>query len=314
MWLDQHGRYIYVSPACERITGYRAETFLENSDFFLSIVHPEDRLLMATHFSEEQKAKSDFAGFDFRIINTAGEERWLSHYCLPVKSKDGQDLGRRISNRDITERKQAEQKVAEALKEKEILLREIHHRVKNNMGVISSLLDLQGAQISDSSIVSAFNESKHRIKSMALVHDCLYHSENLAAIDVSEYVNRLIDQLKNSYAGLAFTVTTRIDIKQGMLLDITHSIPLALILTELYTNALKHAFPGGAAGAIAISLCLEEGIYTLVFSDNGTGIPEAVNPESTGTLGLQLVSLLTQQLDGTLQLDRLGGDNIYHYF
>jgi len=205
------------------------------------------------------------------------------------------------------QRRHYEDHLLKSLHEKEVLLREVHHRVKNNMAVIASILDLQKSCLPEGAVLNAFDECKHRINSMALVHDCLYQSEDLDRIDMARYLGRLVATLQRSYAAHEFAVFTDIDVGPDMLLDIEHSMPCALIITELYTNALKHAFCAGSQGRISIAVAIEQGVCALIFSDNGCGLPAQIDIAHTDTLGLQLVRLLTAQLGGHLEIDRSGG-------
>jgi PAS domain S-box-containing protein len=202
--------------------------------------------------------------------------------------------------RDITERKRAEERIKQNLKEKELLLREIHHRVKNNMAVISGLLDLQSARIQEDAMKELFNESRQRIKSMALVHDKLYNTEDLSRIDFSDYINSIVKDLISSYNKEGREIITKIS-AGDILLEIESAIPCGLIINELVTNAMKHAFPGKTGGEITVSFTKSCNIYTLFIHDNGIGLPEGFDYTRTNTLGLQLVDALTRQLKGNLK-------------
>lgn len=208
---------------------------------------------------------------------------------------------------DITDRKRAEAQVKAALAEKEILLREIHHRVKNNLQIISSLLNLQASTIVDARIEELFRESQNRVRSMALIHEQLYRSDSLSHIDFGEYVRNLANFLLQSYPNPQIDVHLHVQAVEA-LLDIDTAIPCALIINELVSNALKHAFVGRAAGEVWIELdTLPDACYTLVVRDNGIGFPDAVDFQHTESLGLQLVNSLARQINGSLSLDRTGG-------
>jgi len=209
---------------------------------------------------------------------------------------------------DITERKQAEEKIMASLVEKETLLKEVHHRVKNNMQVISSLLRLQAGKVKDKDVVAMLKDSQNRIQSMALVYNKLYQSQNLASIDMADYIKELTAGLIKSYTTGSSRVTASID-PSDVFLGVDMAIPCGLVINELVTNSLKYAFPESRTGQIAISL-KENGHQELelVVSDNGVGIPESLNLANTSTLGLKLVTnLVESQLDGKIELDRTQG-------
>jgi len=209
--------------------------------------------------------------------------------------------------RDISERKKAEEQILDALREKDVLLREIHHRVKNNMQVISSLLNLQSQRFPDAGVREAFRESQDRIKSMALVHEKLYQTKDLSRIDFSDYVKSLTSFLFRTYQTDATQIALKLDLERTSL-DVNAAIPCGLILNELVLNALKHAFPGERKGEITVELHESEaGSILLTVRDNGIGFPEGIDIGHTDTLGLQIISLLTEQLEGRIEVRRNGG-------
>ena len=205
------------------------------------------------------------------------------------------------------QRKRAEEALKESLQEKEVLLKEIHHRVKNNMQVISSLLSLQSRHLHDPKAIGMFKDSQHRIRSMALVHEKLYQSPDLSRIDFGQYLENLVVYLVHSYQVDSGRIRMRIDVGDAAL-DINTAIPCGLIVNELVTNALKHAFPGGRKGEVRITLRRgDDGRLTLKVADDGAGWPAGVDFRRTDTLGLQLVTMLVDQLDGTIELEPKAG-------
>ena len=203
-------------------------------------------------------------------------------------------------------KKRAEEQIKRDLEEKEILLQEIHHRVKNNMQIISSLLKLQSAHIKDKRALELFQNSRDRVKTMALIHDALYRSKDLANIDFAEYVRKLTTQIFVSYGTSSNLIKIKINIKD-VLMDINTAIPCGLIINELVSNSLKYAFPEGRKGEISISFNYNNKVNTLYVKDNGIGISGKIDLENSSTLGLLLVSSLTKQLDGTLKLEKVKG-------
>ncbi len=210
--------------------------------------------------------------------------------------------------RDITERKGVEEQIRASLKEKEMLLKEIHHRVKNNMQIVSSLLDHQTQFIKDKNVIEIFTESQNRIASMALVHEKLYQSKDLARIDLYDYLSDLVANLFQSYVKNSGKIKLNMNI-ENIQLDIDLAIPCGLIINELVTNSLKYAFPAGRVGEITIQFRkTAENMLELVISDNGIGIPIDLDFRKTGSLGLHLVTILAEnQLHGEINLNRKEG-------
>jgi PAS domain S-box-containing protein len=231
----------------------------------------------------------------------------------PFQNEEGEWLVAEV-NVDITERKQAEEKIRTSLREKEVLLREIHHRVKNNMQVISSLLKLQSKYIKDEKDIEMFRESQNRIKSMALVHEKLYQSEDLANIDFNEYVKHLANILFRSYGIDTGKIALKIDV-EDVIIEIDIAIPCGLIVNELVSNSLKYAFPEGGKGEVKITLhSTDENEMELTVSDDGVGVPKDLDFSNTESLGLKLVNILTNQIRGRLDLERSKGSKFHIRF
>ena len=222
-----------------------------------------------------------------------------------VKDKKGKIVNIVCVAKDITELKQAKEKIKASLREKEVLLREIHHRVKNNLQVISSLLILQSKQISGKKNQELFQESQNRVKSMALIHEKLYQSQDLASINFKEYLNTLIIGLFRSYQSHSSHVELKVNV-EDITLGIDSAIPCGLIINELISNSLKYAFPNGREGVISVALrSLNKKDVELAVSDNGIGMPEDLDFRNTKSLGLHLVTILAEdQLEGEIKLSR----------
>ena len=212
------------------------------------------------------------------------------------------------SLRYAIERKRTREQITAALREKEILLRELQHRVKNNLRLISTLLRLQSGYIKDKEVLAMFEESQNRIKSMALVHDKLYQFKDLGKIDIAHYIQELVTDLADSHGVEPDGIKLKINVHE-VLLGIDTAIPCGLIINELVSNALKHAFPDGREGEIRIDFLrsVNNNTFTLIIKDNGIGFPKDVDFRNTETMGLQLVNTLVKQLNGTIELDRSGG-------
>ena len=209
--------------------------------------------------------------------------------------------------RDITERKQAEEQIKVSLREKEVLLKEVHHRVKNNLQVISSLLYLQSGYIQDVRALEVFADSRTRVKSMALIHEQLYQSSDLSRIDFGAYARSLVGDLSRTYALNPAAIKVQVNVGE-VLLGIDTAIPCGLIINELVSNGLKYAFPDGRAGQVCVELRADDDTeYTLVVGDNGVGLPGDLDFRKSDSLGLELVRTLTDQLEGTIDLNTRDG-------
>jgi len=242
--------------------------------------------------------------FDFSGLG----QRYMDVAYYPYTGPDGIISGVVVSSHDITDRKQAEEQIAASLKEKEVLLRETHHRIKNNMQVMTSLLKFQSANIEDKQVAEMFKESRDRIKSMALVHEKLYRSKGLADVDFEEYVKSLVSSISSSYGASAAGITSIIE-TDDVSIGLETAIPCGLIINELVSNSLKYAFPGNRKGEIRVALrSLDEDALVLEVGDNGIGMPEDLDFRNTASMGLQLVNILSEdQLPGKIELDRAGG-------
>jgi two-component sensor histidine kinase len=225
-----------------------------------------------------------------------------------IPGHDGVLSGHALIFSDMTGEKQADDDLKSSLQEKEVMLKEIHHRVKNNLQVVSSLLRMQSEKAADAAARDLFADSQHRVRAMAMVHEHLYQSRDLGRIDFSTYVNQLVQSLVRAYgpsSGLRPIVQA-----EKIPLNLDTAVPCGLMLTELVSNALKYAYPKDAAGPIFVGFHLmpDGEHYELMVSDQGVGLPAHVNGEgSDDTLGLRLVRLLSAQLGGQVRLDRSGG-------
>ena len=303
---DDKDRFIYVNDAHARIFGWLPAELIGKT--WRDSVTPELVPLFERELSKtlHNRAAGIWSGEcpalrkDGTILPTeiTATSRW---------DETGNYLGHICIVRDITERKLAEGQIKESLGEKEVLLKEIHHRVKNNLQIVASMLQLQSGYIKDKEAKILFEESQKRVESMSLIHERLYRSKDLARIDFREYIDDLAGNLHTLNADKAKTIEMRLDIEEGML-DINNSIPCGLIINELVSNALRHAFPNGRKGKIEIGMHRDrEGNVAIVVSDNGIGFPDGIDFRNTQSLGMQLVTSLVGQLSGTIKLERNEG-------
>lgn len=227
-------------------------------------------------------------------------------FLNPIFDTEGNITEISLVAHDITEKKKAEKEIVESLKEKEVLLKEIHHRVKNNLQVISSILNLQSSFVKDKKTLEILEESRNRIRSMAIIHENLYQTTNFSSIDFSSYLENLCSNLISSYHLYSGTVQLHTEL-QKVELVLDQAIPCGLLVNELITNSLKYAFPEGRSGEIAVQLFEKAGRIHLKIGDNGVGMPEDYDILNSDTLGLQLVSTLVEQLEGEIQVDNSEG-------
>ena len=309
-WLNSSdlSKTIYISPAYETVWGRTRKSLYEQPASWLDAVYPGDK--KRVYANVEARRKEGFLSgseLEYRIVRPDGTIRWIRSRSFPIWNSFG--AVHRIVGlaQDITARKRVEEQIQASLKEKEVLLKEVHHRVKNNMQIIASLLDLQSESLTDSVTRQIFQESQNRVRSMALIHEHLYQSEDLARIDAAQYIQDLVYSLFNSYETQSESIISKLDVDE-IFLEVDTAIPCGLILNELISNALKHAFPDGRAGEICINLhSNQEKQLTLSVRDNGVGLPEELDFRNTESLGLQLVCTLTAQLKGTITLDSSRG-------
>jgi PAS domain S-box-containing protein len=309
--VESNARFIEVNQAACELTGYSREELLS-----LSIPDLHDE---ADSHAYRKYFKTIMSGMD--VTSEA-----------PLRRKDGTKVPTEFSNRrivfrgkevmhttarDVTERKRAEEQIRQSLLEKEVLLKEIHHRVKNNLQIISSLLNLQSHHLKSGQALEMFRESQNRVKSIALIHEKLYKSKDLARVDFAEYLRHLTADLFRAYRVDANAVAFKINIEE-VSLSVDLAIPCGLIVNELVSNALKHAFPPSAMPSalqareeqneIQVELHSDrEKKLTLIVRDNGIGFPPNLDFRKTESLGLQLVNTLADQLGGAIALDGNGG-------
>lgn len=229
-----------------------------------------------------------------------GQVRHLLSFRFPFDDAAGRHLLGGVSV-DITEQMRIEKVLATALAAKEVLLKEVHHRVKNNLQIISSLLSMQTELLPDAAMVDVFRESQQRVQAMAMIHERLYGQEDVERLDFRDYVEGLAHDLFYAYGVDCETVRLRLELSP-VSLELNQAIPCGLILNELLTNSLKYAFPEGRTGEITIGLsCTGDGCVTLRVADNGIGLPPGFDAQQSKSLGLKIVDILTRQLRGTVQ-------------
>jgi PAS domain S-box-containing protein len=300
--LDLSGRFVFANRAAYAMFGFDPAQPAGGFSL-LEHVAPEerDRLLTATHQFSEGTGST---GNEHMFKRADGSMFPGLVYWAAVRDGD-RPSGMRGIIVDISEVRRVQEVLQKSVTEKELMLKEIHHRVKNNLQIVSSLLNLQASSIRDPVDLALFEESVDRIRSMALIHDRLYKSHDLAGIEFREYIESLVMSLFHLYGHPNIDFRAEV---QDVRLSIDTAIPCGLIINELVTNALKHAFPGRRRGIITVSLATRaNGDVELCVADDGVGIPEDVDARNTTSLGLQLVNILTGQLTATLEIRRGNG-------
>jgi PAS domain S-box-containing protein len=330
----------FVSENITRL-GYEVKDFTSKKVFYEDIVHPEDIEKMHEELARNVESGCEVYTSEYRIFTRSGEVRWMDERTF-IQRDEKNEIHLQGIILDITENKKAEEVL---LQIEEIRKKEIHHRIKNNLQVISTLLYLESGSFSDTKVMEAFKESQHRVKSMALVHEKLYQSEDMVSVDFADYIQDLSSYLFQSYSVGNGKLSLRLDV-DNIFLGMDTAVPLGIIINELVSNALKHAFSRGEDGEICIQLhrnrrgsrskrenyknaegqvakcekidCnginssiqgknMLEDRLTLIVRDDGKGFPKCLDFRNTDSLGLQLVTALVDQINGSIELDTSRG-------
>jgi two-component system, sensor histidine kinase PdtaS len=301
--IDRDGRIAMMNAQTERVFGYSRTELLGQP---VEMLVPERFRghhpgLRATFF-DDPRTRPMGGGRDLYGLKKDGSEFSVEIGLNPIETDEGTMVLSAIT--DISDRKREESRIRASLKEKDILLGEIHHRVKNNLQIVDSLLGLQSGAIEDTEIQNILRESQNRIKSMALIHQILYQSNDFARMDFSNFLDTLVPTLASSYGADPDRIVLAINAIE-VRLPLSVAIPCGLMVNELISNALKHAFPGGRHGEIRIDLSMApDGQVLLTVEDDGVGIPDDLDLNQTASLGLQLVMLLTDQIGGKMEVQR----------
>lgn len=293
--LDVNGKILDINDITANLSGLPKEELIGKSFNELDFYQTEDYSEQRIKFQEALNEKSPPLYISKVTIN--GNKHWIENRFTLLKNDDERSI-LLIAN-DITESKKAEKEIKSSLKEKENLLREIHHRVKNNMQIISSLLNLQTKYVNDAEAINVLQESQNRVKSMAMIHEKIYQSNDLEEINFADYIQSLISNLFYTYNIDKNLVKSTFKI-ENITLNMETAVPCGLIISELISNSLKYAFPNKMHGDITVSLKSIEDTYELMIKDNGIGLPEGLDLNNLESLGLLLVKVLTEQIEGEL--------------
>ncbi len=302
--LDINGNFIDLNEPLSQLLGYPREELLGRN--FSEFWTPETRDQFEDKFCYLKK-EGWVDNVEINLLRESGDIKTvLLTGRTQIDPKTGKFQRTHCILYDISERKAMEEQLKKSLHDKEMLVKEIHHRVKNNLMVISSLLNLESHLIKDQEARDVFRESQNRANSMALIHERLYRSTDLKSIDFGDYIRSLSLELFHTYVLDPSKVNLQINV-ENVMIDINTAVPLGLIVNELITNSMKYAFPAGKSGEIRVSFTQTDVNYILRVKDNGVGIPEDLDIDHMNSLGFQLVNSLTDQIDGEIELNRENG-------
>ncbi|HHW05274.1 MAG TPA: histidine kinase dimerization/phosphoacceptor domain -containing protein [Methanothermobacter sp.] len=293
--LNLKGKILDLNKATSELIGLKKGKLVGKS-FELGFILPERIKEIKEKLKIIEKG-SEVKPYETKLLDSKGNEHYVRVFSRLVKI-GGDDL-LIVVIEDLTDIKKTQKELEKTVKEKELLIKETYHRVKNNLMIISSLLSLQSRYLKDKRALELFKESENRARSMALIHERLYRSSNLKEIDIAEYLQTVASGIFNSYAIPGIKLNLDLD---KVKMDVELAIPIGLIVNELVTNSLKHAFPEGAEGEVNLKLKSLNDEILLEVSDNGVGFPDSLDWQKTSSLGLQLVKSLSDQINADVEM------------
>ena len=299
--VDGSACYPFASAAIRDVYGLDPSDVRESGAAIMDMLHPDDRDRLKATVSQSAQDLTPWSA-EYRIRRPDGSQRWLLGSAVPEREAGGSTLWNGFTA-DITERKTQQELIVAALREKSVLLQEVHHRVKNNLQVVMSLLRLESRRSADAAVTTVLDDMQGRIRAMALLHESLYRSGIFASTDLNVYLRELGAQLFRVMAANEQLIRLELEL-EPVHVALHQGTPIGLIANELISNCFKHAFPDGRAGTVRMSLqrLPETARLCLRVSDDGVGFPDDFASRHKRSLGLQLVEDLTQQLDGTLEI------------
>jgi PAS domain S-box-containing protein len=299
----------YFSPQILNLLGFESDELNHKVESWKALIHAQDKTRILKILEDHLEGKSPHYNAEYQIRTKSGQWKWIASYGkVVIRDQNNKPLRMIGVHRDIDLSKQIEMEISQSLEEKKTLLKEIHHRVKNNLQVICSLLSLQSHIVEEQSVKALLQETQGRVKSMALVHEKLYRTESLSRINMADHVHDLLADLRSSFGRKSENIDIDIKISPEHFLNIDIAVPFGLIVNELVSNAFKYAFESTKVGKIWVQAGLAENQKLFLnIRDNGIGLPDDFDIENTKTLGLILVQDLTDQLDGTLTIENSCG-------
>jgi PAS domain S-box-containing protein len=296
---DANKELEWINEGFTRMTGYTKDDLLRlRGSNILKVTYNSE---MSNILDSCVRDKKSFI-YETKMLRKNGEEFWTSSTLTPVFTEKGDLKNIVVIDTDITLRKLMEEQIRESLEEKGILLKEIHHRVKNNLQIIISLFNLQTSYINDAGAAKALKEGQDRIRTMALIHERFYQSQGESRIDFDDYIKRLCETIFQNQGAAAKKIKLNIEAEK-ISLDIDTAVPCGLIINELVSNAIRHAFNGNNGEILVKFMQLPDKKYCLIVKDNGKGLPPGVDYKKSDSLGIQLVQALTDQIEGSIQVE-----------
>jgi len=293
---------VYVSPVCLTLLGRNSEELYGRS--WMEIVVPEDRSHLMEMFARlDENAHQECV---LRCRHKDGSFSWVEARAARLQATTAAQPMIVLTLHDVTAQRVHEEKMASSLREKEVLLREIHHRVKNNLQVIQSLLRMRARLLPEGEARAAMESTVQRIHAMSLAHEHLYQREDLAHLPLSGYLSDLFNGVVASSAAQPDQIQLRLD-AEDLLLSLDLAIPFGLLANELIANCFKHGFPQGRKGTVSLSIHRVDGVVRMVVSDDGVGLPQRFDPEACPSMGLKLAASLAHQLGGALRFTNENG-------
>ncbi|HPG38557.1 MAG TPA: PAS domain S-box protein [bacterium] len=303
---------VMFSPYWKSMLGYADPEISNDFKGWQNLWHPDDKENIEKIIQDYVEGKTNHYEVIHRLRHKNGDWRWILTRGVLLRDAAGKPSRWIGTNLDITEQKLTEEKIKSLLAEKEIILKEVHHRIRNNMNTIRSLLYLQAGSVNDPAIIDALKDAGSRVQSMMILYDKLYQTTQTSEMSVKLYFQELVPQIISNFPNRD-SVQVNMNI-QDFILDVKRLSPLGIMVNELLTNIMKYAFNGRKDGIITLSVTCEINIIVLVIDDNGNGLPENINFENSTGFGLMLVAMLTKQLDGSIKIERDNGTKIVLQF
>lgn len=299
------GKLVYVSPVCLTLLGKGSEALVGRE--WTEIVASEDRAALLEMLAAARQSPAKAA--TVRCCRKDGSFAWVEARVALLGANSSADPMIVLTLHDVTEQREHEQQINSSLREKEVLLREIHHRVKNNLQVIQSLLKMRARLLPEGETRSAIEATSQRVYAMALVHERLYLREDVASLSLCDYLRDLFSGVENTSSAERGRIEVRLDV-EDIQLNLDCAIPFGLLANELMSNCFKHGFPEGRRGTVEISVHRVDGVVNLVVKDDGVGLPDGFDAGASASMGLKLAASLAHQLGGRLEFSSQGGCRI----
>lgn len=293
--IDKNGFIKYESPSIEKMLGYQPNELIGKNVF--DFLHPDERDYLFKIFKEKIIEHNSSVTLELRFLRRNGTWAILSVSGRNLLHNELVD-GIVLNSRDISELKESQVKLSQLLDEKKVLIREIHHRVKNNFQSVSSMLFLQASMLTDESLKEILNVSRNRVHSLAIIHEKLQDSDDVSNVNLRTYFQRLLENIEKSYQSQNQKIKINFNMPEDIVLPVNQSVQVGLIFNEIISNVFKYAFPDNREGVITINFERSKGMHCLIVKDNGIGLPSDFDISQSNRLGLKLIELISKQLNG----------------